>query len=130
MKTEKQKQLLIEELKKAPIVLIACRKAGIGRATYYRYKKEDIKFSKDAEEALLEGCSLISDLAESQLISAIKDKNLASITYWLRHHHPSYTNKVEISGKLIHSDEELTSEQAAIVKTALRLASFDKKHEK
>jgi len=32
----KNKEQLLEILKKTPIVQIACEKAGVGRATYYR----------------------------------------------------------------------------------------------
>ncbi|MBT9150442.1 MAG: hypothetical protein DDT40_00614 [candidate division WS2 bacterium] len=130
MKTQKEKESLIEQLKKTPIIQLACERTGISRATYYRWRKEDQQFAKNADEALIEGILLVNDMAESQLMSAIREKNMTAIIYWLRHHHPSYTNRVEISGRLTHSDEELTPEQMALVKTALRLASFDKNHEK
>jgi hypothetical protein len=128
MKTEKEKQLLIEQLKKTPIIQIACEKARIARASFYRWKNEDKEFAKLAEEALLEGETFITEMSESQLISMIRNGNFQAVQLWLRHHHPSYTNKVEITGNIKHSDEELTPEQAALVKAALRLASFDKNH--
>ena len=37
----KNKEQLLEILKKTPIVQIACEKAGVGRATYYRWRKDD-----------------------------------------------------------------------------------------
>jgi len=128
MKSQKEKLTLIEQLKKTPIIQLTCERAGISRATYYRWRKEDQQFAKNADEALIEGILLVNDMAESQLMSAIREKNMTAIIYWLRHHHPSYANKVEISGRLTHSDEELTPEQMALVKAALRLASFDKNH--
>ncbi len=130
MKSNKEKELLIKQLRNVPIIQLACEKAGISRATYYRWRKESRQFTKETDEALLEGILLINDVAESQLMSAIREKNMTAIIYWLRHHHTSYANKVEISGNLTHSDEELTPEQASLVRTALRLASFDKNHEK
>lgn len=128
MKKTKTKEILTEQLKKTPIVQIACEKVGISRATYYRWRKENGKFKIATDDAIIEGEVLITDMSESQLISLIRDKNFAAIQLWLRHHHPRYTNKVEISGHLTHSDEELTPEQSALVKAALRLASFDKNH--
>ena len=107
----------------------ACKKVDISRASYYRWRK-NIKFAKEADAAIAEGEALITDLSESQLISLIRDRNFQALHLWLRHHHPKYANKVEISGHLTNSDEELTPEQAALVKTALRLASFDKNREK
>lgn len=121
---EKYKEQLLEQLKKTPVVHVACEKSGVGRATYYRWRKEDLGFAKRADEAVLEGSLLINDMAESQLISAIKDKNLGAITYWLKHHHPSYTTKVEIDAKLKMDKESLTSDQEALIKKALRLAGL------
>jgi len=118
----KSKELIIEQLKKTPIVQIACEKAGVGRATYYRWKKEDKEFAKTADEALIEGNSLINDMAESQLISAIRDQNLGAIVFWLKHHHPSYTTRLEVTAKLKNTDEKLTPEQENLVMKALKLA--------
>lgn len=124
MKTLKTKELLIEQLKKTPIIQIACEKTGVGRATYYRWKKDDQDFSQKADEALSEGSSLVSDIAESQLMSAIKDKNLTAIIFWLKHHHPAYATKVEVNASLKADNETLTPEQEALVTKALKLASL------
>src|ERR1035437_6834022 len=115
MKTQKTKELLIEQLKKTPIIQVACEKTAVGRATYYRWKKEDEEFSTKADEALSEGSSLVSDIAESQLMSAIKDKNLTAIIFWLKHHHPAYATKVEVNARLRADNETLTPEQEALV---------------
>lgn len=125
MITEKQKQQLLEQFKKTPIVQIACEKTGIGRATYYRWRKDDEEFSKLADEAIVEGSLLINDMAESQLISAIKDKNLRAITFWLQTHHKGYSSKVELKGKLEVDNTPLTPEQEALIKKALELAGLD-----
>ncbi len=122
MKKE-QKALLLEQLKKTPIVQIACEKLGISRMTYYRWRKEDPKFSKESDTALSDGSMLINDMAESQLMSAIRDKNMTAIIFWLKHHHATYTERLEISGHLKHTSEELTPEQEALVKKALSLVS-------
>jgi len=124
MKTVKTKELLIEQLKKTPIIQIACEKTGVGRATYYRWKNDDIEFSQKAGDALAEGSSLVSDIAESQLMSAIKDKNLTAIIFWLKHHHPAYATKVEVNARLRADNEILTPEQEALVTKALKLASL------
>ncbi|MGB2762124.1 MAG: phBC6A51 family helix-turn-helix protein [Minisyncoccales bacterium] len=126
MKKDKIKDSMIVVLKEMPIVQVACKKVGVGRTTYYRWR-ESKKFAREADAAITEGEAFITDMSESQLISLIRDRNFQALQLWLRHHHPKYGNKVEISGRLTHSDEELTPEQMALVKTALRLASFDKK---
>lgn len=124
MKTDKNKDLLIEQLKKTPVVQVACEKVGVGRATFYRWKQEDKDFATKADEALLEGSSLVNDVAESQLMSAIRDKNLTAIIFWLKHHHPNYATKVEVTARLKADNEVLTPEQEALVTRALKLASL------
>ncbi len=125
MKTKQQKQLLLEQLKKTPIVQVACEKTGVGRATYYRWMKDDKAFAKEAEEALQAGSLMVNDMAESQLMAAIRDKNMTAIIFWLKHHHPTYGTRIEINGHLKTSFEELTPEQEALVRKALRLAALD-----
>ena len=123
-KNEQLKNQLLEQLRRTPIVEAACQKAGISRQTLYRWKAEDPEFAKQAEKAVSDGRILVSDLAESQLINAVKDRNFPAITYWLKHHHPSYKTKIQIEGSLQMPQEELTPEQEEVVKEALRLASL------
>jgi hypothetical protein len=121
-----QKSELPKQLKKTPIVQVACLKLGLNRTTYYRWRNSDSKFAKAADEAMLEGQEMMNDIAELQLITAIKNNDLSAIMFWLRHHHPSYKHKVEVSSraKAISEKEELTPEQQALVEQALRMASL------
>lgn len=138
IKQSKKKETILEHLKKAPIIQLACERTGISRQTFYRWKKEDKPFADDIEEALVSGASIINDLAESKLIAAIKEGNTSSIFYWLNHRHPAYATRVELAVRQPVS-EQLTPEQEEIVKKALTLAaltdsesppdnSSDKKH--
>ena len=122
---DKNKELLIEQLKKTPIVQIVCEKLNIARSTFYRWKSDDKKFSEKADNAIIEGNGLINDLAESKLISAIKDQNMTGIIFWLKNHHKTYADKLEINGKLEHSQIELTKEQKKIIRQALKMASLN-----
>ncbi len=124
MKTEQDKTALLEQLKKTPLVQIACEKTGIGRATYYRWRKEDPTFTGAADAALKEGSLLINDLAESQLIGAIKDRNLGAITLWLKSHHPAYSSKVELSGTVEVENYDISPEQQAMITKALSLVGL------
>lgn len=121
----KQKAELIAQFRKTPIVQLACERVGIGRTTYYRWRKEDSKFSQDADEAIHDGSFLVNDLAESQLLTCIRDKELGAITFWLKHHHPKYSAKLEVTGKIKHEDGALTPEQEALIKQALKLAGLE-----
>lgn len=121
-RTAQDKKEVLEQLSKLPIVQIACQKAGIGRATYYRWRLEDNQFSKDADNAIEEGVLMINDLSESQLISAIKNNNFSAVRFWLQNRHRAYRNKVEVSEDA-DTNQELTAEQKQTMEEALRLAS-------
>lgn len=128
----KEKETLIEYLKKTPIVQVACERTNVGRATYYRWRKEDSEFSKVADLALQEGNALVNDMAESQLMSAIKDKNMTAIIFWLKHHHPAYTTKVEVTTAFKNQEITLTDEQKQLLNKALEMAAIipgEKKNE-
>lgn len=122
MKTDKNKEQLLEQLRKTPIVQVACEKSGIGRATFYRWKQEDKDFAAQADSALSDGTALVNDVAESQLMSAIKDKNMTAIIFWLKHHHPSYATKVELTGQLRH-EYKLSEEEEGLIAKALSMVT-------
>lgn len=117
----KNKDILLAQLNKIPIVQLACEKSSISRATYYRWKKEDPEFARLADDAIDGGVSIINDMAESQLISNIKDGNMTAIIYWLKHRHKAYSTRVEISGNINSIREELTEQETDMIKEAISL---------
>lgn|SRR5487761_1432926 len=124
MKTAKQKQLVLEQLRKTPIIQVATEKVGIARSTFYRWKAQDTDFAVAVDEAVDQGVSLMNEYAESMLISAIKDRNLTAVFYWLNHRHPAYETRVKVDGRIKHETEELTPEQSALVERALKNAGL------
>jgi len=124
MKNNKTKQLLLEQLKKTPIIQMAVEKLGVGRTSFYRWKLEDKEFAKAVEEAILEGELLINDLSEVQLINLIRDQNFPAIRLWLQVHSKKYSTKVEVTGHLNVKEEPLTPEQEELVENALKLAGL------
>jgi hypothetical protein len=116
---ELEKPKLIDQLKKTPIIQIACEKAGIGRATYYRWLKDDHNFAEAANDAIRHGSDLVNDMAESQLMAAIRERNLTAIIFWLKHHHPSYVTKIELDAKL-QVDKPLSPEAEKLIRTSVQ----------
>lgn len=114
------KKAIIEQLKKTPIIQVTCEKLGISRATFYRWKKNDEKFAEEVDFALQEGSQLINDMAESQLITAIKNGNLTGIIFWLKNHHKQYSPKLEVTTK--NTEIPLTDEQKEIIRQSLNMA--------
>jgi hypothetical protein len=117
-KTKRNKETLLENLRKTPIVQVACEKTGVARATYYRWRKEDEKFAEESDEALYSGKKIVNDMAESQLMKAVRDGNMTGIIFWLKNNHPDYKTKVEVTGRLENSNK-LTSEEEIEIHEAL-----------
>ena len=124
MKKNKFQNQFLDELRKVPIVQVACEKTGLSRNSVYRWRKEDKDFLKKMDNALSEGVALVNDMSESQLLTLIKEKNYPAISFWLRHRNDNYKNKLEITTK--DDNEELTPSQSKIVKQALKLAKITK----
>jgi hypothetical protein len=91
--TQKQKDTLLEELAKCPIVQVACERTSIGRATYYKWRADDTEFRRVSNNAVDEGRKFVNDVAESQMIRKIKEGNMTSIIYWLKNNNSRYSEK-------------------------------------
>lgn len=122
-KKNKVKDAFLAELRKIPIVQVACEKSGISRQSVYRWRNEDKGFKKEIDKALSEGEALVNDMSESQLLTLIKEKNFSAIRFWLNHRNPKFKDRVEVTTK-VDVDEELTPEQKAVVRKAFKLASI------
>jgi hypothetical protein len=105
VETEKQKKAIIVQLRKTPIVQIACERTGVGRSTYYKWRKYDHVFARAAERALEAGRFFINDLAISKLLQMIKDGNLTAIIFWLKHNDPKFA----AVNRIIHEYEIATT---------------------
>ena len=121
---QQEKAILLENLKKTPIVQLACEKSSVGRTTYYRWLKEDSNFAEQAHEALKEGTDLMNDYAESQLLTAIKERNLTAIIFWLKNKHKDYSTRIELTGHLQSGLEPLTVEQQELIQKAISLIAL------
>ena len=117
-----QMKIFIENISKTPIVQFACEKSGISRATYYRWCKKNQKFARSVENALGEGVDLMNDLAESKLLTAIKEGDRSSVFYWLSHRHKAYSPKLEVKTTTeTPKSENLSKVQQDLIRDAIRL---------
>lgn len=114
---------ICEELRQHPIIEYACKKSGVSRAQYYRWMKEDPQFAEEVQKAKQEGLEVMNDFAESKLLTGITNDNLSAIFYWLKHRHPDYSNKLELTTKHEIS-YTLSEEQKEIIKEALKLSGL------
>ncbi len=120
---EKILQILYEELRQRPIVQFAVKKAGISRAQYYRWIKEDKVFADKVSEALEEGTAVINDFSVSKLLTGINNDNLSAVFFWLRARHPDFSNRLQVTTKQEIS-YTLTDEQKKIIEEALKLSGL------
>ena len=119
---DENKQKLLEALKEMPVVTVACKRAAVSPATYYRWRQEDKEFKRQSRGAMDLGIEFVNDMSETQLITLIKEKKMPAIALWLKHHHPRYGSRAEPYVPLA-AREDLTIEEEQIVIEALALAS-------
>ena len=116
------KKKLIATLKELPIVLGACKRTGISRDTYYRWRQEDKAFRRESGDALNQGIESVCDMSEGQVIKLINEGKLPACIFWLRNNNPRYGSKNKIH-TAIGSTEDMTPEEKTMVLEALKLAS-------
>ncbi len=129
IRQDKLRAAFIEQLKRTPTIETACQKVGIARATVYRWINASKRFKQEIDDALAEGRTFMSDIAENQLFSLIGEKKIEAIRLYLSTHNARYGNKLELSGSVSNKDEPLTKEQKKLIREALRLSSL-RHHEK
>lgn len=62
---------------------MACKRAGINKATIYRWLKDDAAFKDRYDDSLRRGRETMVDHAESKLLKLIEKENLGAIRYFL-----------------------------------------------
>lgn len=121
VQTKHQKEQILEQLKKTPIVQTACAKAGVGHSTYYAWRKTDKIFAAEADRAKAEGKSFINDMAESQLIRKIGEGHVTAIIYWLKNNHADYTDTIRYLHEHEHNHRvEISKEERDEIFQALQ----------
>jgi len=124
MKRDRTQELFLEQVRKIPIIQVACEKVGIARSSVYRWRDEDEEFRKEFEKALTDGEAMVNDMGEAQLISLIKEKSWSAISFWLRHRNPKFRERLEVTANFQTPQDELNPEQETVVREALRLGSI------
>lgn len=92
IRRETNKEKIINELRKMPIVTVVCQRARVSTASYYRWRDDDPEFADDCDEAIREGSMIVNDMVESQLLKGINDGVAVLIMYYLNNRHPNYRN--------------------------------------
>ena len=110
----RDRERVLVELRKMPIISVACERSDIGRTTVHRWINEDEEFERAVDEAMHQGDELMNDMGKSQLLSLIKDKKWEAVRYFLEKHHPEFLSekareaqnkKSEVKIILLHDNE-------------------------
>ncbi len=115
---------MIEYLERTPVVESACSKMGISRSTHYRWMESDTEYKKGIENALDQGRSVVDDVAESHLISGVKDGNMGAVKFWLANNNERYKKSIQII------KEEMAPVPEEIVEKFMRFIFAKRYHEK
>lgn len=84
------KASLIGILEKSPFIIMACKKVGISRPTFYRWKDEDKDFAYDTQRAMDLGREDINEIGECKLMENVQGGNMSAIRFLLENNHPIY----------------------------------------
>lgn len=115
--TKTQKHRIIENLKELPIATYAYQKAGVPKATYYKWRDTDDDFREATDSALITGKLTMNDIAKSQLVKHINEGTLTAIIFWLKHHDSDFNPKIIVEMK---DRRELSKEENLLLATAIR----------
>ena len=92
---KRQQDKLVEFLAESGNVSFACKRAGVSRDTYYRWRYED-EFAVQADVAIALGKEFVNDLAHSQLIRNIQNGDMGAIKFQLGNCHDDYLPKKSV----------------------------------
>lgn len=124
VRQDKFRAALLAQLERTPIIELACDKVKVSRTTFYRWVHANKDFAKDVEKSLVTGREFINDLAESQVISLIRQGEIAAMRLWLQHNSHRYANKLELTGTVTTKEEPLTKMEKALLRKAFKHSSL------
>jgi hypothetical protein len=114
------KKKLLKILEQQPVIQTAVSIAGIDKSTYYRWRDEDKKFRENADKAHDEGVKFVNDMMESLIIKTAREGKVTSMIFWLKNHHPDYSEKKFFNHEHhIRQDEILTDERKKQIALAM-----------
>lgn len=90
---QQQQTKLLELLAESGNVSYSCKRAGISRDTYYRWRADDEPFSLKADKAVTGGKEFVNDLAHTKLIQMINDGHFGAVKFQLSNCHDDYHPK-------------------------------------
>lgn len=127
-----QKKLFLESLAKMGIIEIACQKVDISRATFNRWKADDLQFRRNVMDAMSKGSEIMDDIVESKFIQLIQQGEMQAILFYLKYRHHKYNARGAIQKMLMdQADDEsiVTQDEQKRIDEALKsIRTFQQMH--
>lgn len=123
VRIQTQKRVFLESVAKMGIVEIACQKTGISRATFNRWKADDVEFRRQVMDAMNKGSEIMDDVVESKFIQLIQQGEIQAILFYLKYRHHKYNARGAIQKMLMdQADDELivTEDEQKRIDAALK----------
>ncbi len=111
------KKHIVDFLGEVPIAKFAYSKAGVPKATYYKWRKTDSAFLSLTDGAITDGKVSINELAKSQIIKKIQQGNITACIFWLKHNDQDFNPRIAIEMK---TTQPLSKEQILEMAQAMR----------
>lgn len=89
---QKQQAKILEHLAESGNVSYACKRVGISRETYYRWRDVDA-FAVLSDAAIRDGKAFVNDLAHTKLMQSIQDGYFPAVKFQLSNCHDDYHPK-------------------------------------
>ncbi len=109
MKHNYEKSKFLEALRESPVVARAAKKAGISKATIYRWMKDVPDFRRAVNSAIREGNAHTGEMVEMVLVKRAMEGNFNAMKFYLINNNPKYAPKRTIDPTPIfvhkHDDE-------------------------
>jgi hypothetical protein len=88
-RSQRFKIKLLEYLKDSGNISYACKRAGVSRETYYKWRRSKV-FAEEADLAIDLGKEFVNDLAHTQLIQNIQQGHMGAVKFQLASCHIDY----------------------------------------
>lgn len=114
---DRQKKKFIETLEAQGTVLHAAKAAGVSRWTAYRWRKEDLEFADQWDEALENAV----DVVENSLYQKAVNGDTICMIFYLKAHRPIYRDRLNIDIEQVRGEieERMAQLQSDLVARAI-----------
>lgn len=92
-RTRKAQEKVLEYLRESGNIWYACKRAGVGRQTFYDWKENNGSFALEADRATMAGKEFVNDLAHTKLVQNINEGDFRAVKFQLTSRHPDYQPK-------------------------------------